>query len=178
MVFFLFFSLIYKFLHLVFSSVLCKKMTITQIMVLNFNLVTGFQKLLKMNKSKQLSWDCILYMENVGQYLQWHPTSRVGLYSYSRLGILWDLVVGVAVPWAYQAIWHERIGKSSMKTFSPWDRRGAQPSWAHACPSWIIHQHVCIYEKKTVALYVWLLKCKRTGYQPLREPLPHMGHRP
>ncbi len=30
-----------------------------------------------------------------------------------------QLSVCAAVPWAYQAIWLERIGKSSMKTFSP-----------------------------------------------------------
>lgn len=34
-------------------------------------------------------------MESAGQYLQWHPTSHVGLYSYSRLRSLWDSVVGV-----------------------------------------------------------------------------------
>lgn len=53
-------------------------------------------------------------MESAGQYLLWHPTSRVGRYSYSRLRSLWDSVcVCVAVPWAYQAIWHERMGKHS-----------------------------------------------------------------
>lgn len=84
-------------------------------------------------------------MESAGQYLQWHPTSRAGLYSYSRLWSLWDLVVGVCcspMGLSGHLAWEDR--KEQHENILP-----LRPPWSAAilssCLPELNHSSACVH---------------------------------
>lgn len=94
-------------------------------------------------------------MESAGQYLQWHPTSRVGLYSYSRLWSLWDSVVGVCsspMGLTGHLAWEDR--KEQHENILP-----LRPPWSAAilssCLPELNHSSACVH--------LWEEDIKRDG---------------